>query len=143
MNWRRLLPGAFVVGLLLVGASRGPQLIAKVRGMIQAKMQRGELQETARLMRSDAAEGKTLPRPGRPDELAAYLRETGKITPDTDVTRDRWQRLLVLERDPAGQLLLRSFGIDGVRDACTEDGQESAESDDICATIPRPEPTQR
>ena len=143
MNFRRFLSIAFLVGLLLVGASRGPLLLAKLRGMFHAKMQRGELQETARLMRADAAEGKTLPRPGRADELAAYLRDIAKPEDGKDATRDRWQRPLVLERDAAGQLVLRSLGIDGVRDKCTEDGEDSAQSDDICATIPPPQPPER
>ena len=134
----RVLPLLLVTGTVAVATSEGPATVAKVQGAVRTILQRSELSDTAKLMRSEVERGSPVPKPGNADALAAWLREIKSADAKRDVTLDHWQHPFVLESAGANGLILLSLGINGKRDACIQKDETTADADDICETIPLP-----
>lgn len=134
----RLMPLFLLTGTVATAATQGPATVKRVTDAVLVILQRSEIQEFARILQADATLGSSLPKPGHPEALAAWLQENAKGTGGRDVTLDRWDNPYRLERDGARDLTFLSLGPNGSRDTCVRSEEATKDDDDICETIEVP-----
>ncbi len=134
----RVMPLLVLTGTIALATSEGPATVAKVQDAVRTLLQRSEIQESAKLLRVEIAQGNQIPLPGRADQLAQFLRETRTADASRDVTLDFWQHPLVLEREDRETVILLSWGPNGARDECAKSAESGPDSDDICEAIAVP-----
>lgn len=143
MSLGRIMPLLLLSGTVAVAGQEVPKTVEKARNAVKTILQRGELEEVVRQLRADLTLGTPTPRPGNPEQLAAYLKEAMVGQRDRDVTLDHWEHPLVLEQTGPRELTLLSTGVNGERDACASKDSDSQTDDDICVSVELPNSTFR